>query len=816
MKYPILALLFVFSILSVNAAPLVNEVLTQLTWGHGANSVALTKVPAHKLGPPSLASDAQNVYLLDAANQRIVSVGLKNKQFSSIPLNAKGATDFCLDSQGRFHVLYAETEQLATRQGNAWQTQSLSNITTPISVECGTNVWIGGFDGQFYNLRNGDTQAFPPLGDYHINVLEQSPKQWRLSLSHAQQQRELLIRQNKYPIQGFSPLGVDRKGRLYVLVFEDNNDTSVRFLQQYSAEGKLLASSETLLSPFAYILKEFSVLPDGGLMQLVAQKSGMTLMRWYQGSTARSAGPQHEEALRRLQQELDQEDSEGLPSEAELPPTSRATPRSAKPVTRQAVMDLAKKYANYRFSVDWPNITSGEKLGGKVVITPLQRPGTYKGVPYKWGGDDSLAVFSQGLNAGKKAGDKCTSSRRGACPGYGYGSSAVVGVDCSGFVSKVWQSGRYSTSTLPRISKKIRWNALKPGDILNKRGHVMLFNRQDMRGKVYVYEATGSGGVWKVLANTHTKSRLQKQGYRPYRYRHIIDTPITVQPPPPPEPDGYPVDPPPPQIPTGLYISGNTRIPAGQANYYTAKVRYPDGTTRDVTAQTQWSEDSPYAHFRGAALHTESNLREPSVTTKILATYQAAGKTLQAGLHVEIQGKPQTSMPSHEPSGHVPTLPQPIVHSSATQRIRQLSAGYNSSVRLDMWLDRQGKRRFYTSDKPIFYYRINSQSRGVSRSGTFYVTVFNITPNGNWLLWLDNEAIQAGKTYQWPRSKNDWGINENSRINKQFSLDRGIEYLKGVITSSPVNWKAQFRTSRMAMPNRLDILGDAELSLQVD
>jgi hypothetical protein len=74
-------------------------------------------------------------------------------------------------------------------------------------------------------------------------------------------------------------------------------------------------------------------------------------------------------------------------------------------ITRQAIMTKAKAYANYRFYVSQDNITafSGENVGGKLVITPFSKPGHYVGIPYKWGGNDSLDSFQKGLTMGKKA-----------------------------------------------------------------------------------------------------------------------------------------------------------------------------------------------------------------------------------------------------------------------------------------------------------------------------------------------------------------------------------------------------------------------------
>ena len=186
--------------------------------------------------------------------------------------------------------------------------------------------------------------------------------------------------------------------------------------------------------------------------------------------------------------------------------------------TRQKIIDNAKAYAKYQYHVNQSNITAttGEHAGGKIVITPIRRPGNYKGIPYKWGGNDSLVTFQNGLNAGKKAGDICRQKYQN-CQGYS-ASSQAVGVDTSGFISQVWGLKRkYSTRQLPSISTPLNsMNDLQPGDIILKPGHVMLFSHKDS-GLFYVYEP--SHLVWKVAQYPYTLSQLK--AHKPYRYKGL-------------------------------------------------------------------------------------------------------------------------------------------------------------------------------------------------------------------------------------------------------------------------------------------------------
>jgi hypothetical protein len=188
-------------------------------------------------------------------------------------------------------------------------------------------------------------------------------------------------------------------------------------------------------------------------------------------------------------------------------------------ITRQEIMNKAKAYANHKFHVSSDNITSsaGEIIGGKLVITPISKPGYYVGIPYKWGGNDSIERFQRGLDVGKKAGDKCISHLQN-CQTNGT-SSQAVGVDTSGFISQVWGlKHKYSTRTLPRIStQRSSMNELEPGDILLKPGRVMLFSHKNS-GHFYVYEP--SRRDWKVTLSSYTLSQLEE--YQPYRYNEIV------------------------------------------------------------------------------------------------------------------------------------------------------------------------------------------------------------------------------------------------------------------------------------------------------
>ncbi|KAB0324729.1 hypothetical protein LSO07_13455 [Janthinobacterium sp. PLB04] len=141
------------------------------------------------------------------------------------------------------------------------------------------------------------------------------------------------------------------------------------------------------------------------------------------------------------------------------------------------------------------------------------------GIPYRWGGYmSSLDSFTRHLDAGRLAGDDCT-CRQANCV---YPNS--TGMDCSGFVSYAWNTGRYfTTGSLPdnKVSKPVTWHDLSPADIVNKpRSHVRLVESVHAGPAgpvVVVIESTANLSCGGVCRRSYTQAELQQAGYKPLR-----------------------------------------------------------------------------------------------------------------------------------------------------------------------------------------------------------------------------------------------------------------------------------------------------------
>ena len=227
----------------------------------------------------------------------------------------------------------------------------------------------------------------------------------------------------------------------------------------------------------------------------------------------------------------------------------------ASPITRYQVLYNALRYRVYMFTVRSYNVGTRTwyVCGGWTTISSdpyYQADHQHQGVAYKWGGGDTLddlgsypccERFGTRLDNGDLVGDTddsnwdhCYPDPKPVCPD-------AAGVDCSGFVTRVWgrpASEKYGTSTLPNISTPINFTQgnhqeelprkMRMGDVFNYVGnHVVLLryfeNYPDHSPHFYesnwdanaVVESEGWDVVWPVTNDN--------SGYRPYRYNEIAD-----------------------------------------------------------------------------------------------------------------------------------------------------------------------------------------------------------------------------------------------------------------------------------------------------
>jgi hypothetical protein len=197
--------------------------------------------------------------------------------------------------------------------------------------------------------------------------------------------------------------------------------------------------------------------------------------------------------------------------------------------TPEEALRIAQSYADLEWMPETRHIRHGKDLKGITVHTPdttlkdhgddrgWWRPGVLaKGMAYKWGGFDTPESFIKGIKAGKKAGDianayKISRDNRAV-------SRGSVGVDCSGFISRCWGfSCHVSTRDMHKFSDPVAWEDLRAGDILLKRGHVILFVKR--QGNHIIGMESGATPTWRVRTCALPMRFLTTDGYSPRRYR---------------------------------------------------------------------------------------------------------------------------------------------------------------------------------------------------------------------------------------------------------------------------------------------------------
>lgn len=184
---------------------------------------------------------------------------------------------------------------------------------------------------------------------------------------------------------------------------------------------------------------------------------------------------------------------------------------SAFAIDRETVLDSAAAYTTH----EWTMTSVNETATCSASYVSDYTAGTYRGVPYDWGGYYTLDEYDAAIAAGLGAGSH---SWHGIL-------DCTAGVDCSGFVSEIWETPHQSTSTFYQVSSDIGVNDLVRADAVDEVGsHMVLWAYQTGGGTPVFYEAAGSAQKARLNA---TSGWSYLDGFQPIRFDSIEDGPST-------------------------------------------------------------------------------------------------------------------------------------------------------------------------------------------------------------------------------------------------------------------------------------------------
>jgi hypothetical protein len=197
-------------------------------------------------------------------------------------------------------------------------------------------------------------------------------------------------------------------------------------------------------------------------------------------------------------------------------------------VTRSEVILTGDKYARLHWKMTEQNRRGVNCNGNFVSDYPV---GDRVGMGYKWGGWDDIEDFTQKIKEGYGTGT-------GGYVSYeDYPFECVVGVSCTGFVSRAWHLDYKYTlnyANRPDIVRKFnritqpvtgvdfenhKTEMLKKGDAFINAEHIILFIYETRSGKAKIMDSSSGGVSFRQL----NWSFFSRNGYQALRYNNIKD-----------------------------------------------------------------------------------------------------------------------------------------------------------------------------------------------------------------------------------------------------------------------------------------------------
>ena len=182
-------------------------------------------------------------------------------------------------------------------------------------------------------------------------------------------------------------------------------------------------------------------------------------------------------------------------------------------MARDQMFEIANEHLLLRWYCSPSNIYTGVANA----TCPYTTAGWKDGMAYKWGGYDTRDSYWLNVVVnGGWAGDTNSAAI----------VSGTYGNDCSGYVSRIWRSGRYTTSSFPGIAPEVGYSVIAPGDIMNYAGsHVRMFERYTATNITLQYECTTGVSPGRVVR----RALATDPNYLARRYNKVVAWPSIVR-----------------------------------------------------------------------------------------------------------------------------------------------------------------------------------------------------------------------------------------------------------------------------------------------
>jgi thermitase len=507
--------------------------------GSGPKEIGIS-APAferHPVGPNSITVDSEkNIFILDPINMRVMKIDALQQEINTALDLAPHiwGTDIAVDMNANLYLVDGRSNQILqyTQSGNL-----LASLQPSVDEITGIGLDSSGRI-RFTGLLTSETLAGPATIEESISVIPQlttllmgddtlqgtgifvgdinltlSGKSAVLRGPNVNITLPIKLAENIAAIPWF---GIDGENNIYLLVetFSNSSQSTVLVnatIVKYDNSGQFITSFPIPNYYYATPQHRISLTSDGSIYQLLVSDNTIDILKWSSISSSENdidPTPFFYSSLEFTDSPLEPPNDWENISSSEV---------EALSISRTQVINNAEAYRTYKWTPTNANCGSrtcpDANTGAACPVSQNKFPAgqLVEGVAYKWGGYDTIADFASKLSQGYLSGDVSGTTCVASC---------ATGVDCSGFVSRVWNVGRYTTRNISQISTALASrNDVKAGDIFNEySSHVVLFSHFDGAGNPVFYES-----AW-----TPAKVRLYSgwtylNGYEPRRYNNITD-----------------------------------------------------------------------------------------------------------------------------------------------------------------------------------------------------------------------------------------------------------------------------------------------------